>query len=111
MLRLRLEVWGENDEKPPIDYPSGHQIRETIEAIDGDKYFAARIGLHDWFFLQINIEPEDDYRAISFQAGSDEDEFKCASPDLSLEAVIKAFQQFAIGDHSWKDDFEWRKSR
>jgi hypothetical protein len=39
----------------------------------------------------------------------DDVEHNCVNPNPPLEDLIGAFQQFAKGDHSWKQDFVWQR--
>ncbi|MCB9850308.1 MAG: hypothetical protein H6817_06345 [Phycisphaerales bacterium] len=110
-FRLRLEVWGDHDDEPVIEFPSHKQIEEAVSKLDGDRLWGAQIQLHDIYAMKIAISKDPEEGGFEYWEGDISDEhahFECADRRPPLNDVIRGFQQFAMGDHRWKQDFDWR---
>src|SRR5262245_61163707 len=46
---------------------------------------------------------------LEYQVESLENHFETEGDPPRMEAIIRAFQKYAKGDRSWKDDFRWKQ--
>jgi hypothetical protein len=107
-MRLTLEIG------TVLNNPTAAQIDKALRSLNWleDNSFAV-LAVEDWTYMQTAEEDNPDYQepyfVLEYQEGSLEEHYHAVDGPLTLEQVIEAFQKYAHGDESWREDFEWEK--
>jgi len=90
-----------------IDNPSDEQIDSALrELVESGGGFAILSELE-----QVYIQTADNGMGectLEYREGSEENHYCSTSEELSIDEVIKAFQDYARSHKAWKNRFQWR---
>ena len=88
-----------------IEEPDETAIADGLATLGSENLFAI-LSTDDMTYIQASGDQEKGF-VLEYHAGSNEEHYGCIQKSLPLERVVEAFQKFARGDDSYKQDFEW----
>lgn len=89
-----------------ISSPSAEQIAEALASVDGERNSYAILSHTEMTYIQTSGAGDTGY-VLEYQDESLRKHYRSQDEAVSLERVIRAFQQYAKGDDTWKRDFRW----
>src|SRR5437660_444898 len=97
-----------------IDNPTAAQIDAALRSLNWlEENAFAVLAVQDWTYMQTAQDDDPDQQEpvflLEYQEDSLEKHYHAVDEPLSVERVIEAFQKYARGDASWRDDFQWEK--
>jgi hypothetical protein len=90
--------------------PDGPAIAKVLASLDGGLNTVATLGGSDSAYLQAVGSVRTGF-GLDLQEGSLDRRYRTRDRALPLAWVTEAFQRYARGDLSWRDDVEWEDAR
>lgn len=88
--------------------PEGGTLADDIEQLAGKTNEYAILARDEMTYIQASGDPDRGF-ILEYQEGSIEEHFCSIDKDLSLQQIVSAFQRFARGDDSYRNDFAWAR--
>ncbi|NQT18604.1 MAG: hypothetical protein HQ592_02785 [Planctomycetes bacterium] len=90
------------------ELPEGGILAEDTKPFAGKTNEYAILGRDDMTYIQASGHPDTGF-ILEYQEDTLEEHFCSIDKTLSLEQIISAFQKFACGDASYKNDLAWAR--
>jgi len=89
--------------------PSPEQIREALQALDEFENPFALLNKSHYTYMQASIDFSTQGHVLEYQENSIGRHYQSNDNRIPIESIIQAFQMYAVGDDSWKNQFAWQK--
>lgn len=99
---MRLEL----ENRDPIENPTPEDISNEFANFDGWRASFAILSFEDERYIQTTGTPKHGFQ-IEYRDGGEGEHYVNVGGAVPFERVVAAFQQYAKGETSWWDEFEW----
>jgi hypothetical protein len=100
---MNLEV----EDGTSIGQPSDQDIEVSLARLDGSRISFATLSRDPMTYIQTAGTYESGYD-LEYQDEDTEHHYRAVG-SVTYDQVVSAFQRYAKGDPSWKDDFKWER--